>query len=72
MAFKLNHAHLKSPDPEKTAQFYVDNLGAKIGQCARGKGAGDGLGQLKNPDPLKGQIHGHRSRGGPGKHVRRP
>ena len=30
MAFKLNHVHLKTPDPDKTAQFYVDNLGAKI------------------------------------------
>mgnify|MGYP000389123691 CR=1 FL=1 len=30
MAFKLNHLHLKSPDPEKTAQWYVDNLGATI------------------------------------------
>ena len=30
MAFKLNHVHLKTPDPQKTARFYVDNLGAKI------------------------------------------
>ena len=30
MAFKMNHIHLKTPDPEKTAQFYVDSLGAKI------------------------------------------
>ena len=30
MALKLNHVHLKTPDPQKTAQFYVDNLGAKI------------------------------------------
>ncbi len=30
MAFKMNHIHLKTPDPEKTAQFYVDTLGAKI------------------------------------------
>lgn len=30
MAFELNHLHLKTPDPRKTAQFYVDNLGAKI------------------------------------------
>ncbi len=30
MAFKMNHLHLKSPDPKKTAQFYVDNLGATI------------------------------------------
>ena len=30
MAFKMNHIHLKTPDPDKTAKFYVDNLGAKI------------------------------------------
>ena len=30
MALKLNHVHLKTTDPQKTAQFYVDNLGAKI------------------------------------------
>jgi catechol 2,3-dioxygenase-like lactoylglutathione lyase family enzyme len=30
MAFKLNHLHLKCPDPQKTAQWYVDNLGATI------------------------------------------
>jgi len=28
--FKLNHLHLKTPDPEKTAQFYVETLGATI------------------------------------------
>ena len=30
MALKLNHVHLKTRDPEKTAKFYVDALGAKI------------------------------------------
>ena len=30
MAFKLNHVHLKTPDPQKTAQFYVNTLGANI------------------------------------------
>ena len=30
MAFKMNHIHLKTPDPEKTAQFYVDSLEAEI------------------------------------------
>jgi len=30
MAFKLNHVHLKTKDPEKTAKFYVDTLGARI------------------------------------------
>ncbi|MCH7622197.1 MAG: VOC family protein [Chloroflexi bacterium] len=30
MAFKMNHIHLKTPDPQKTAQFYVDTLGAKV------------------------------------------
>ncbi len=30
MAFKVNHLHLKTPDPRKTAKWYVDFLGAKI------------------------------------------
>lgn len=30
MAFKVNHLHLKTPDPEKTASFYVDYVGATI------------------------------------------
>ncbi len=30
MAFKINHLHVKTSDPQKTAQWYVDNLGAKI------------------------------------------
>ena len=30
MAFKVNHLHLKSPDPRKTAAWYVEFLEAKI------------------------------------------
>jgi catechol 2,3-dioxygenase-like lactoylglutathione lyase family enzyme len=30
MAFKVNHLHLKTPDPRKTANFYLEYLGAKI------------------------------------------
>lgn len=30
MAFKINHLHLKTPDPAKTAKFYVDFTGAKV------------------------------------------
>ena len=30
MEFKINHLHFKTPDPQKTAQWYVDNLGAKV------------------------------------------
>jgi catechol 2,3-dioxygenase-like lactoylglutathione lyase family enzyme len=30
MTFKMNHVHLKTTNPDKTAQFYVDTLGAKI------------------------------------------
>lgn len=36
--FSINHIHLKAPDPRKTAQWYVDNFGAKIA------GEGEGLG----------------------------
>ena len=30
MTLKLNHLHLKTRDPEATAKFYVDTLGAKL------------------------------------------
>ena len=30
MTLKMNHLHLKTQDPDKTAKFYVDTLGAKI------------------------------------------
>ena len=30
MTLKLNHLHLKSKNPEKTAKFYIDTFGAKI------------------------------------------
>jgi catechol 2,3-dioxygenase-like lactoylglutathione lyase family enzyme len=30
MAFRINHLHLKTPDPRKTAEWYVEHVGAKI------------------------------------------
>jgi len=30
MAFKINHLHIKTADPQKTVKWFVDNLGAKI------------------------------------------
>ena len=30
MAFRINHIHIKTRDPRKTAEWFVDNLGAKI------------------------------------------
>jgi catechol 2,3-dioxygenase-like lactoylglutathione lyase family enzyme len=30
MAFKINHLHIKTSDPRKTVQWFVDTLGAKI------------------------------------------
>lgn len=30
MAIKLNHVHLKTTDPKRTAQFYMDTLGATM------------------------------------------
>lgn len=38
MAFQLNHVHVKSPDPQQTAKFYVDNLGAEIMADIPGRG----------------------------------
>jgi lactoylglutathione lyase len=37
MTFKMNHVHLKTKDPESTAKFYVETMGAKIvSQSANG------------------------------------
>jgi catechol 2,3-dioxygenase-like lactoylglutathione lyase family enzyme len=30
MTLKLNHLHIKTRDPDKTVQFYVDTFGARI------------------------------------------
>ena len=30
MAFRINHLHLKTPDPRKTAAWYVEHVGARI------------------------------------------
>ena len=30
MGFTINHIHFKTPDPSKTAQWYIDTLGAKV------------------------------------------
>ena len=38
MAFELNHVHVKSPDPQQTAKFYVDNLGAEVMGEIAGRG----------------------------------
>ena len=38
MAFSVQHVHLKTPDPHKTAQFYVDNFGATFKRDVPGRG----------------------------------
>jgi len=38
VSFELHHLHIKTPDPEKTAAFYVDNLGAESLGVVRGIG----------------------------------
>ena len=30
MGFKVTHIHLKSPDPDATIKWYVENLGAEV------------------------------------------
>ena len=36
MTLEINHVHLKTPDPRKTAQFYIDNFGATMaGEAGR-------------------------------------
>jgi len=38
MTFNVQHVHLKTPDPLKTAQFYIDNFGAKMKAEIPGRG----------------------------------
>ena len=39
MAYEFNHVHLKSPDPEKTANWYVEAFGFRIvGDTVRDSG----------------------------------
>ena len=37
--FKMNHVHIKTKDPEKTAKFYVETMGARS-SAAGGSDAG--------------------------------
>ena len=30
MVLSLHHVHMKTPDPKKTIQYYIDNFGATI------------------------------------------
>ncbi|MGH7036821.1 MAG: VOC family protein [Stellaceae bacterium] len=30
MAYEIQHVHLKTRDPKATAQFYIDNFGARL------------------------------------------
>ena len=32
MNYKINHLHFKTPDPDQTAQWYIEFMGAKIVQ----------------------------------------
>jgi lactoylglutathione lyase len=41
MAYQINHIHLKAQDPDKTAQWYVDNFGATLASRGRGLGGSD-------------------------------
>jgi catechol 2,3-dioxygenase-like lactoylglutathione lyase family enzyme len=35
MTFRLEHLHIKTRDPEKTARFYMDTLGATLIEVSR-------------------------------------
>ena len=38
MAIGVHHVHIKTPDPKKTMQFYIDTLGAKLIKEVDGRG----------------------------------
>jgi len=53
MTLKFNHLHIKTKDPEKTVQFYVDTFGAKIvNKSLRGGYRVDLLGLSLNVTPF--------------------
>ncbi|HEU0290473.1 MAG TPA: VOC family protein [Burkholderiales bacterium] len=53
MTLKFNHLHIKTKDPEKTVQFYVDTFGAKIvNKSPRGGYRVDLLGLSLNVTPF--------------------
>jgi catechol 2,3-dioxygenase-like lactoylglutathione lyase family enzyme len=38
MTFTVQHVHIKTHDPKQTAQFYIDNFGAKMKGEIQGRG----------------------------------
>lgn len=53
MTLKFNHLHLKTKDPDKTVQFYVDTFGAKVlNKSPRGGYRIDLLGLEMNVSPF--------------------
>lgn len=38
MGFSVQHVHLKTPDPLRTAQYYIDNFGATMKAEIPGRG----------------------------------
>jgi catechol 2,3-dioxygenase-like lactoylglutathione lyase family enzyme len=38
MGFTVQHVHIKTHDPRKTAQFYIDNFGATMKEDIPGRG----------------------------------
>jgi hypothetical protein len=38
MAFTVGHVHIKTKEPKKTAQFYIDNFGATMKREVDGRG----------------------------------
>jgi predicted enzyme related to lactoylglutathione lyase len=38
MAMEIGHVHIKTKDPQRTAQFYIDNFGATMKREVPGRG----------------------------------
>ena len=38
MAMQIGHVHIKTKDPQQTAQFYIDNFGASLKREVPGRG----------------------------------
>ena len=60
MAFEFNHVHLKTPDPEKTANWYVTAFNFEIVRD-RVRDSGDRFITCKTPDGITFNISGART-----------
>ena len=56
MSFAVQHVHLKTRDPNQTAQFYIDNFGATLKGEIPGRGVRVDLHELRSRERERVQV----------------